>query len=362
MNSTLIENIANAVLYEGYMLYPYRPSAVKNRQRWNFGVVYPKSYSEIQKGSDSWFMQTQCLIRGEESAGVNVKVRFLQAISRQVGELPTPIAEFAGNSEPPIEIVESLAVGNRILQSWQEAVERDVTPRPFPLSELLDGPIRLIFGFPGGRELEPVRDATRRIAAFIVRTRESMNGYVEIGATKCADRTFRLTVLISNLTSLKDPGSPRREDVLLKSFLSAHTILGVTGGEFASLIDPPAEFKEFAADCKNVGTWPVLVGEENSSDAMLSSPIILYDYPQIAPESPGDLFDGTEIDEILALRILTLSDDEKREIRQTDARAREVLERTESLPAEHFMKLHGVLRGMKPCDETTGDVAREDKR
>ena len=37
-----VDQVANAVLYEGYILYPYRPSAVKNRQRWNFGVVYPR--------------------------------------------------------------------------------------------------------------------------------------------------------------------------------------------------------------------------------------------------------------------------------------------------------------------------------
>jgi hypothetical protein len=84
---------------------------------------------------------------------------------------------------------------------------------------------------------------------------------------------------------------------------------------------------------------------------MLSSPIILYDYPQIAPESPGDLFDGTEIDEILALRILTLTEGEKDEMRRSDERSRQILERTETMPAEHFMKLHGVLRGLRPADE-----------
>ena len=66
----------------------------------------------------------------------------------------------------------------------------------------------------------------------------------------------------------------------------------------------------------------------------------------------GDLFDGTEIDEILALRILTLTEDEKREMRQGDDRARQILERTEALPEEQFLKLHGVLRGMRPM---TGD-------
>ena len=80
---------------------------------------------------------------------------------------------------------------------------------------------------------------------------------------------------------------------------------------------------------------------------MLSSPIILYDYPQIAPESPGALFDGTEIDEILTLRIMTLTDEEKREMRTVDERAREILERTENMPPDQLMKIHGVLRGLK---------------
>ena len=141
---------------------------------------------------------------------------------------------------------------------------------------------------------------------------------------------------------------PGRDGALMQSLLSAHTILRVDGGEFVSLLDPPPALREAAAGCNNIGTWPVLVGDDGERDGMLSSPIILYDYPQIAPESPGDLFDGTEIDEILALRILTLTDEEKREMRHGDERARQILERTEALPAEHFMKLHGRLRGLRP--------------
>jgi hydrogenase maturation protease len=139
----------------------------------------------------------------------------------------------------------------------------------------------------------------------------------------------------------------------MDSLISTHTILGVENGKFVSQIDPPDRLKNLAAECCNQGTWPVLIGEEGERDTMLSSPIILYDYPQIAPESPGGLFDGTEIDEILSLRILTMTDDEKREMRQSDERAREILERTESMPPEQFMKLHGVLRGLRPADRET---------
>jgi hypothetical protein len=115
-----------------------------------------------------------------------------------------------------------------------------------------------------------------------------------------------------------------------------------------SLLEPDESLSELASSCQNVGAWPVLVGAPGERDTMLASPVILYDYPQIAPESPGDLFDGTEIDEILALRIMTMTDDEKREMRNSDARARKILERTESLPMENLLKLHGTLREMRP--------------
>ena len=363
MNSALIESIANAVLYEGYMLYPYRPSAVKNRQRWNFGVVYPRSYSEMQKGTDAWFMQTECLIHGTASSAVDVRVRFLQAVSRKMGKPAAPVT--AETPEPQLEIVETLEIGNKTFQSWQEAIERDIVVPRTRLADLLAGAINLVFRFPCARDLEPVQGDSGAVAAFIVRTREEVRGSVKLSAEKCGADLLKLKVVISNLTPLDDPSFLPREEVLLKSLLSAHTILGTTGGEFVSLIDPPSELRGIASECKNVGTWPVLVGEGDSKDAILSSPIILYDYPQIAPESPGDLFDGTEIDEILALRILTLSEDEKREIRQTDERAREVLERTETMPAEHFLKLHGVLRGMKPADDFGGvgdEPSREGER
>ncbi|MGC2238578.1 MAG: hypothetical protein WA584_20660 [Pyrinomonadaceae bacterium] len=128
------------------------------------------------------------------------------------------------------------------------------------------------------------------------------------------------------------------------SLASAHTILSVKKGEFVSLLEPPEGLGEAAAACENTGTYPILVGDDGARDCMLSSPIILYDYPKIAPESPGELFDGAEIDEILTLRILTMTDEEKREMLGVDERARKILERSENLSPEQFMKMHGVLR------------------
>jgi hypothetical protein len=121
-----------------------------------------------------------------------------------------------------------------------------------------------------------------------------------------------------------------REDALRRTFCSTHTILRTRRGRFVSATE--------AAGCENIGTWPVLIGDDTT---MLSSPIILEDDPQIAPESPGDLYDGGEIDGLLTLSIMSLTDAEKEEIRAGDPRARAILERTESLTEEQLLRLHG---------------------
>jgi hypothetical protein len=332
VNVKLIEEIANAVLYEGYMLYPYRRSSLKNRQRWNFGVVYPRNYSEAQHGTDPWFTRTECLVKVGAQTGVTVRVRFLQAISRIV----------RGGQESQS--------GEQQPHAWQEAAEREVIVEAPRLDELVYAPVSKAIELPPGESTESVRDADAQITA-IVRTQESILARVGLSASRINDDLYKITVEVANEGSVSDPESASRDSALMRSLLSAHSILSVERGEFVSLLDTPEELKPFAAQCKNVGAWPVLVGEENQRDAMLSSPIILYDYPQIAPESAGDLFDGTEIDEILALRILTLTEDEKREMRNGDERARQILERTEALPEEQFLKLHGVLRGMRPMSE-----------
>jgi hypothetical protein len=351
MNANLVEEIANAVLYEGYMLYPYRTSSVKNRQRWNFGIVYPRKYSEEQRGVDPWFTQTECLVSGSENTEIRAKVRFLQAITRQIGELDVPSFEPSLDSEPPFHLVPTLQVGDRLLQTWQEAAEREVTIAPCSLRTLIREPFIQFVSLHARRDVELVRNESGRVCAVIVRTQEAITAKVELTAAQVHHDVCKLKLRVSNETLLEGTDAYDRECALRQSLLSAHSILGAEQGEFISLLETPYGLQEAARGCANVGTWPVLVGEEGKRDAMLSSPIILYDYPQVAPESPGNLFDGAEIDEILSLRILTLTEEEKREMRQGDERARQILERTESMPAEQFAKLHGTLRGLRPSTE-----------
>lgn len=354
MNTKLIDAIAKAVLYEGYMLYPYRPSSVKNRQRFNFGVLYPPAYSEAQSGADAWHMQTECLVQAASAPAIEVRVRFLKLAARtmrELGELPP--------TQRPERGLASAFDPDLMAAAWQEAIECEVCVPVRKLEALSAELLEWKFTFPANEETEVLRDADGRLVRAIDRKQESVQGAVEIKAESVAEGIFKVKVLVKNLTpfdgvpSEKMDGQISRNSALMRSLVSAHTLLGVVDGQFVSLLEPPDDMKELATGCRNIGTWPVLVAGEAERDTMLSSPIILYDYPQIAPESPGDLFDGTEIDEILALRIMTMTDEEKREMRNTDDRARKILERTEALPIEHLAKLHGTMRELRSLNEET---------
>jgi hypothetical protein len=332
------KKIAEAVLYEGYLLWPYRRSARKNQQRWTFGGVYPRAYSEARGEDDPWLMQTQCLVVGDRETTLEVKVRFLHVTERKV----------AKKSGETLEFVDELRVAGELYLSWDEATEREIAGGRFKLSALLGSPRQVEIDVPADSKEEPLADSTGEVVGGLVREWRSLRGAVEVGAEPLRGGTFRVTVRITNTTPW---GGENRESTLRQTFVSTHTALEVEGGEFVSLIDPPEELRDAAQGCENLKTWPVLVGEEGRRNMLLSSPIILYDYPQIAPESPGDLFDGTEIDQMLILNVLNLTDEEKEEMRASDPRGREILERCESLSPEELMNLHGAIREFRMLRE-----------
>ncbi len=344
MNLELVKKIADAVLYEGYMLYPYRASSVKNRQRFNWGALAPESYSEAMKGTEAFEMQTECLLQGNARTTFDVKVRFLHLVSREIGKLDAPLDELPTKSEPQFQIVPSLEAGGQLYHAWQEAVEREVDLPTLDFNRITE---TKEFTFPAMKTLESLRDENGKIVGVIVRTQQEIVGEIESRVHKIENHNiYKLTVKIKNQTAFENADEQSRDDALNHSLVSTHTILSAKNGEFISLLEPPDELKEAVAALENIKTYPVLAGNEGETDCMFSSPIILYDYPQIASESQGDLFDGGEIDEILTLRIMTLTDDEKYEIRGVDDRVRRLLERTENMSEEQLMKMHGGMKGV----------------
>lgn len=332
MNIERVKDIADAVLFEGYILYPYRPSAIKNQQRWTFGGLFPRDY----QGDEPSLMQTEILLRAGRAAEVDVVARFLHMQRRQVAK-----AREAAESDK-YEPVAALEVDGKQSVTWDEAIVRETRLSAVSVSELLYRPLRVAISLPARQTAEAIRSDTGSIAGRIVRRCEALEGAVEVAAERVAEELYRLRVRLENITPLGEFLS--RADAQRYAFLSTHTILSARDAEFVSLLEPPEPFAAAAAACDNRGTWPVLAGEEGARDMALSSPIILYDYPKVAPESKSQFFDATEIDELLALRVLTLTDEEKREMAATDPRAKAILDRCEALTREELFDLHGAFR------------------
>jgi hypothetical protein len=317
VNLDSVRKIADAVLYEGYILYPYRASAQKNRSRWQFGVVMAPGYAAADP-SETSFTRAECVLEHGGQPAVRVLLRFLQ-VQRRTSD---------GDS-------------------WDEAVEREVEVAADAAALFGDG-IAEEFTVEGGEDREE----------DVVRRREPLAGAVTVRATEVPGpwRALKLQVRVENRTDL---GSlpQRREDALPTSLVAAHAIITVDGGKFLSMTDPPEWARPAVAECRNEGGWPVLADPDGR--VMLSSPIILYDHPELAAESPGELYDGTEIDEILTLRTLALSDDEKAEARATDPRAAALLDRVESMDPQVMARLHGTLRSPRPAGPAEPPVLTE---
>jgi hypothetical protein len=320
VNLAPVRSTADAVLYEGYILYPYRASAQKNRSRWQFGVVMAPGYAAADPSERS-FTQAECVMEHAGQPVVQVILRFLQ-VQRRTAE---------GQD-----------------QGWDEAVEREVEVTADAAALLGDG-VTEEFTVEGGEDREPGGDGS----GWVVRRREPLAGAVSVRAAEVPGpwRAVRLQVRVENRTELGTPPQ-RREDALPTALVAAHTIITVVGGKFISMTDPPIWAQPAVAECRNEGGWPVLA--EPGDQVVLSSPIILYDHPELAAESPGELYDGTEIDEILTLRTLALSDAEKLEARATDPRAAALLDRVESMDAQAMARLHGTIRSPRPTDAGVG--------
>lgn len=339
----LVRRIADAVLYEGYLLWPYSKSALKNQQRFTFGGVYPPAFE------DSSTVQAQVLLEGEDDVEVDVRVRFLHMVRRQVLKRERADGHSGEGSIETLVPVEELEAGGERFVSWDEAVEREVAPGPIWIA--------------AGEELTEISGGAIR------RSWRALEGEVTLTRESLCPGLSRVTVRVTNTTpwtsgeragaqtgSGGDQGrrigtgerapnqASARQHALRQAFCSTHASLRATGGAWVSLTDPPDDLRAEAEACENIGLWPVLVGEPGDRSTLLASPIILSDHPEIAPESPGDLFDSGEIDQMLVLNILAMTEQERADMRDSDPRAREILERTEALTDEEITRLNGAVR------------------
>jgi hypothetical protein len=312
------QSVANATVYEGYVLYPYRQSSAKNQMRFQWGVLVPPSYAAIDP-SERTSLSTQVVVDPGQEPELHVRIRFLQ-LQRRTNTDAAP---------------------------WDEGLDRHVDIEGVALLPLATAQRDVHFHFDAGEDDDD----------GVIRRREQLDGVVHIRA-EWADgpgALIKVTVAVENTVTWAEPGAGR-DDAMRRSLVGVHTLLAADDGELLSLLDPPDHAVEAAKGCVNEGTYPVLVGDIEHPDVVLSSPIILYDHPVIAPESEGDLFDALEIDEILALRVLTLTDEEKAEARSTDARAAAIVDRVDGFEPATWDNLHGTMRAV---DVAPGDADQD---
>ncbi|MGA5097103.1 hypothetical protein ACPCAC_07015 [Streptomyces lavendulocolor] len=329
--------VADAVLFEGYVLYPYRASAAKNRLRWQFGVLVPPAWTARAEEHD--FQHTELLMEPKRGATLAIEVRFLHTQRRTVQRLCP---------DGTLETVRELRLDDQVIVPWDEGHEQAVR-LTVPVESLAGEGVVVPFTRPAAEETEPVRDSTGQVVGRLVRRREEVTGALRLSTSELEGpyRTYRLSLVVENTSGWTPGGDADRDAALPRSLVAAHALLCLDSGRFLSMTDPPEWARGATAACRNLHTWPVLAGEPGRDDLVLSSPIILEDHPAIAPESPGALYDATEIDEILALRTAALTDEEKREARGTDARAAAVIELADTMPPEVLERLHGAVRGLR---------------
>jgi hypothetical protein len=329
MSLELARTVADAVLFEGYLLYPYRATSSKNQVRWQFGVLGPPGASEAGLGEESE-MAADCVLGSVAADGrVTAHLRFLQLQTRGV--------ERATGDPQRFEPVEQLTVGARSWLTWDEAVEHEIALPPYLLAEARsEFPLEV----DGGEDIEELHDDAGACAGRIVRRRYPVRATVVMTAEHVAG-FVRMGITVRNAATI-----PVRDknDAIRVSLIGAHILLSADRADFVSLLDPPDDAGEAVAGCSQRRCWPVMAGLPGSSDIVLVSPIILYDYPEVADQSAGALFDSTEIDEILTLRVMTLTDAEKAEARATDPRAAEIIDRCDAMSPETLAQLHGILR------------------
>jgi hypothetical protein len=319
--------IADAVLYEGYLLYPYRASSAKNQSRWQFGVLGPPGAAEAAFGEDDT-LSAQFLIDGD--ATITLVVRFLHLQRRAVERCTDD-----GRYEPVDELT---GTGSSWL-TWDEAVESELTFGPLDLG--------------GSGQSDTFQVAAQSASAIeevdggrLIRSRRALHGRLTVTSepSEEARGLWRVTTVLRNTSKLTDEVASDKDAVIAASMIGTHLIVDVAGGQLVSLLDPPDSAAAAVTRCRQHRCFPVLAGPPGDHALLLISPIILYDHPEIAEQSEGALYDSTEIDEILTLRVMTMTDEEKAQARATDPLAAQIIDRCDAMSPEAMQRLHGVLR------------------
>ena len=228
--------VADAVLYEGYVLYPYRASARKNQLRWQFGVLVPPAVAAVDRSERS-AMRTEVVVDPGPAATVSVRIRCLQVQHRSI--------EAATASGDGFEPVEFLDVDGVRWVDWDEAVEHEIDLPPFDVLPVAGEVRSLPFTLPPAERTELLMTPGGEVAGRAVRSSSPVDGAVRVSTAWAhgAEALVKLTVEVANVTDRwigPADRAPGRDEVLASSLVAVHTLLAADDGTFLSVLDPPA--------------------------------------------------------------------------------------------------------------------------
>ena len=226
MLDQVFDQISKALLYEGYLLYEHGRRSPGDFQWQHSGMLTPHSYGL----AENWQMRTECLVEGTEQTVIDVRFRC-----------------FCLKANDGIE-------------------QRMNVPR------LVLGPLTI-----KARRLEFVLFPDQKIVAKI-----------EVAASKLAEKLFKISAQIQNLSLLETARHGNVDEILRQSMFSMHTFLHLEKGEFVSLLSPPEEFRKSVLQCESLGTQAVLYGKNGGRKTILSSPFVRRDYPEVVVEKSDE--------------------------------------------------------------------------
>jgi|HubBroStandDraft_6_1064221.scaffolds.fasta_scaffold96490_3 hypothetical protein len=291
-----LEQLVDALLYEGYALYPYTPGAAKNATPTPFGILYPPRYAAALPSTFAR-LELRCVLQAPPEAVLSAEVRFLAA----TGERHEAVAHRVRLADTTVAALAAPSV------TGEHGAEREVE---------IAGEVKIAEESPRWLRLA-----------------------LNLRAHELAPGSYEVSLAVENRTPCAQ--GLDRSGALTHSLLSTHPIVRVSGGRFSSPLECP---------CVSVNTFPVLASA--ADDVVVGAAIVLPDHPQLAPESRGGLFDSTEIEEALLLHVKALSDSEREEIERQDPLVREMVAHAAAATPQEVLALHGRVTLRDPVGPT----------
>jgi hypothetical protein len=267
------------------------------------------------------------------------------------------------------ELVSSLLYEGYALYPYTPGATKNATPTPFgivyppayaaecagafdharlecyaraPSGATLTATLRFLAPSGTGHEAAERRVEIHAIATPGRETAEFDGGRFTVRSSETGDGRLHVRACVHNTCDVDD--GLDRAAALESSLISTHVVVELSAGCFISPLETGHE---------SVNIWPVLATPDD--DAVLGAAIVLPDHPQLAPESRGNLFDNTEIEEALMLHVHALSDAEREQAAAQDPAVREMLERAMAVTPEEIVSLHGGMKPVAGADDNPGE-------